>query len=554
MKDMSNQFDDLRSAEHWTTKIVVTQQARDQPKKIAIRFVDGPDWTFADVEKQALSVAAGLQALDVQSGDRVAAMLKNGPEYCSLWWGAHFSGAVLVGINTESLGAFLQHALAISEAKILVVDAMFVDRIIPIAPCLPSLAQLVVVNGESILSSLSIENMSIKPFAALQRDPAEYQAVPLNYSDLACLIFTSGTTGPSKAVMMPHAHCYLFGLGTIEHGDLSSNDIYYVNMPLFHANAMLMQVYACLISGATAIVRERFSASCWLPDIHKYQITHTNLLGVMSEFIAKQPPTEADKTHRLRHIFAAPITKNSVEMFKSRFGVENVLELYGMSEVNIPLYSPRSAPKTGSCGKPYARYFDVRIADPITDEPLIAGKVGEIQVRPKQAYGFMSGYFNMPDQTVQAWRNFWFHTGDAGYCDDQGYYYFVDRIKDSIRRRGENISSYEVESALLEFPDITECAVIAVNSDIPGGEDEVLAIVATLKGNLNVVSLLAHARSAIPKHALPRYIRHLAADKFPRTASHKVQKHVLREQGLTQDTWDTESDGFVGNLDKEQVN
>jgi len=533
---------ELRQPSTWTTKQVLCRQLQERPAEVAVQFVDGIEWNYSELDQQARSVAAGLQTLGLAPGEKVAAMLLNGPEYLSLWCGAHYAGLVLVGLNTELLGEFLRHAIALSDAKVLVINACFVPRLNSLRCLAPQLEQIILVGDEDTVCDLPFNRHA---YDVLQSDPLNYVEFDAAYTDLAALIYTSGTTGPSKAVMMPHAHCYLYGLGTIEHGELTADDSYYITMPLFHANGLFMQLYACLIRGTKAVIRQKFSASSWLSDIREYGITHTNLLGVMTDFIAQQPAGQNDQCHQLRTVFAAPAIPSLIGQFNQRFGIQDVRELYGMSEVNIPLYNSKKAPVAGSCGRVYEDFFEVRIAHPVSDEPLPSGAVGEIQVRPKQAAGFMSGYYKMPDKTVEAWRNLWFHTGDAGLCDSNGNFYFKDRIKDSIRRRGENISSYEVESILLAYPGVIECAVIAVPSDIPGGEDEVMAVVSSEEGTIDVDGLIDFAVDNMPKFAVPRYYRQLPTSEFPRTATNKIRKQPLRDTGITADTWDVECKGFV---------
>jgi crotonobetaine/carnitine-CoA ligase len=229
--------------------------------------------------------------------------------------------------------------------------------------------------------------------------------------------------------------------------------------------------------------------------------------------------------------------------FRERFGVP-LIEGYGMTEVNIPLYMPLDAPyRPGSCGRVYDRYFEVRVVDPETDEEVPRDSVGEIVVRPREPFGFMLGYNAMPERTVEAWRNFWFHTGDAGRQDSDGYFYFVDRIKDTIRRRGENLSSYEIERVLIEHPAVAEAAAVAVRSEIAGGEDEVKACVVLAPGQaLSPEALLDFCQTRMPHFAVPRYVEFLGA--LPKTPTAKVQKAILRQSGISGATWDREAAGY----------
>jgi crotonobetaine/carnitine-CoA ligase len=365
----------------------------------------------------------------------------------------------------------------------------------------------------------------------------------VSYRDIGAIMYTSGTTGPSKGVLMPHAHLYLLGLGEVDNLGLCAEDTYYICMPLFHANAMLMQLYGTLIAGAKAVIVPAFSASRWLDDIRRHGITITNTLGVMTEFIYRQPERPEDGDNRLRVICAVPNPAEIREAFEQRFKTR-LIEGYGMTEVNIVLYHPMHQPyRTGSCGLPYDTYFEVRVVDPETDEELPPGQVGEIVARPREPYGFMQGYNAMPERTVEAWRNFWFHTGDAARRDEDGYFYFVDRIKDCIRVRGENISSYEIEKVLSEHPAVAEAAAVAVKSELVGGEDEVKACVVLKSGQrLTPQEVLDFCQPRMPYFAVPRYVEFVEA--LPKTPTEKVRKTALREAGITVATWDREAAGY----------
>jgi crotonobetaine/carnitine-CoA ligase len=352
-------------------------------------------------------------------------------------------------------------------------------------------------------------------------------------------MYTSGTTGAPKGVLMPHAHCFLFGLGTVENAGVDADDHYYVCLPLSHANGLLMQVGAVLIAGATATLRERFSAAGWLSDLISSGATLTNSLGAISAFVQAQPPGNRDRAHRLRLLIAAPNLPEHERCWRERFGIPDVLSGYGMTETNIALYGRRGEPRPGTCGAAYPR-FEVRIADPETDRPVATGEVGEIMIRPRVAGGFMAGYLNLPDKTVEAWRNLWFHTGDAGRMDADGYVTFVDRIKDCIRRRGENISATDIEACLAELSGVDQVAAFAVPADIAGGEDEIMcAIVPAVGATIDPAAIVAHAATRMPRYARPRYVEFVAT--LPRTATEKVKKADLRARGITSSALDLAS-------------
>jgi crotonobetaine/carnitine-CoA ligase len=274
-----------------------------------------------------------------------------------------------------------------------------------------------------------------------------------------------------------------------------------------------------------------------LQDIRHFRATATNMLGVVAAFVVATPPSVSDRDHQLRVICNVPNTPEHDRIFRERFGIEEVIGAFGMTEVNIPLYGEYGRPHAGTCGRVYDRYFEVEIRDPETDQLLPRGTVGEIMVRPKAAFGFMAGYRDMPERTVEAWRNLWFHTGDAGVMDEDGYVTYVDRIKDCIRRRGENISSFEVELTISRLEGVAEVAAYAVPSGIAGGEDEImLAVVPGEAATIDPVKVAAYADHMLPRFAQPRFIEII--DSLPKTPTAKVQKATLRARGITAATWD----------------
>jgi crotonobetaine/carnitine-CoA ligase len=340
---------------------------------------------------------------------------------------------------------------------------------------------------------------------------------------------------------MPHAHCCLFAIGAVESVELGPEDCYYIVLPLFHANGLLMQLAATLIVGIEAVIRERFSANAWLDDIRTYGVTVTNSLGVIVGYVLAQPPTEFDRDHRLRVVGSAPNVPEHEAALRSRFGVRDVISGYGMTEVNIVVWGRIGESCPGAAGWVQQGRFDILIVDPETDAPLRPRQIGEILVRPRLPWCTTTGYYGEPGKTVEAWRNLWFHTGDAGFVDDSGLLTFVDRIKDCIRRRGENISAAEVEAAIAQrLPGIAELAAFAIPAQIAGGEDEVmLAVVPCIGSDLTPQAVAACAEEVVPRFARPRYIEFLS--ELPKTATGKVQRAQLRQRGLSPSVWDAES-------------
>ena len=440
-------------------------------------------------------------------------------------------------------GIFLEHVLNNAGPEILIIERDFLPWLQEIEESVPSVKFALTPGLESNPEAVPpFRRVRVLPFETLLEAPAEPPGIEVSYMDIGSIMYTSGTTGPSKGVLMPHAHLYLFGLGTVENWGVSEEDIYYISMPLFHANALLMQFYGTLIAGGKAVIVPTFSASAWAADVCKYGATITNTLGVMSEFILRQPERPEERDNKLRRVIGVPAPPEAIDAFRRRFGAP-LIEGYGMTEVNIPLYNSVENPRPGSCGRVYEEFFEVRVVNPESDEEVARGNLGEIVVRPREPFCFMQGYNAMEDKTVETWRNLWFHTGDAGTQDEEGYFYYVDRIKDRIRRRGENISSYEIEAVVGAHPAVEEVAAIAVKSEINGGEDEVkVCIVLKPGGRPTPEEVLDYCRPRMPHFAVPRFVEFVP--ELPKTPTQKVQKAKLREAGITPGTWDRESVGY----------
>jgi len=295
-----------------------------------------------------------------------------------------------------------------------------------------------------------------------------------------------------------------------------------------------------LINNSKAIIRERFSASNWLKDIIKHKVTHTNMLGSIAAFVVAQKATHYDKKHNLKLIGSAPLPAEPEKILRKRFGVRHLIPLYGMTEVNIPLYGVIGEKGNGTCGKVYKKYFEVEIWNPETDEKMKNGEIGEIVVRPKVSFAFMQGYIGMPSESFKSYRNFWFHTGDAGIRTKTGHFIFVDRIKDCIRRRGENISSFEVEQAFLKIPEIIEAAAFAVPAKDSGMEEEVMVALLIIEGaSFKYKKWIEEVKKNLADFAIPKYIRIML--DFPKTSTGKIQKHLLKKEGVTNNTWQNDN-------------
>ncbi len=520
----------------WTLGATLRATAAACPDRCCLRDMDGIALSYREVLVNAQRRAAGLQRLGVRPGDRVALVMDNSVEMIVTWFAINLLGGVEVPANTANRGRSLEHVIDDCGAGVAVVDAHYGEHLVEIAGALAGL-HTVVVRGTG--AELPWPCHDLHEVAA---DPSGLDPAPVTYRDPAAIVYTSGTTGPAKGVVMSHAQAYLFAAHVVEQLRISRDDVYYVCLPLFHANAQFMQVYASLIAGATIVLADGFSASGWIHDLHATGATVTSLLGVMAQYVHRQPPSDLDASHSVRRMITIPLPREIAEDFEQRFATRCV-EAYGMTEICLPMYRPIDEPlRPGSCGKPLREWFDVAIVDPQTDEPLAAGEVGEIVVRPRRPFSMFLGYHDKPQATVDAWRNLWFHTGDAGWCDADGYYYFADRINDRIRRKGENITAYDIEVALTELAEVADAAVVAKPAD--EGEDDIKAfLVLEPHATIDFVAVLEHCAARLSYFSVPRYFEVVA--ELPKTASGKVLKRELRAHEPSAAEWDRERAGYT---------
>ncbi len=529
----------------WVVGKVLAEQARTRGGKPFIQFEKGHMHTYAEAHAMGNRVGNGYSGIGIAFGDNVAVMLNNRLEYLWSWFGLSRIGGVLVGINTALKGTFLTHVLTNTRARVGVFEPEFLPWLADIEDDVVDMAVVYVPGDVYDADNLpDFKRIEVRNFDEILSGAPDDIPSKVTYRDIGMIMFTSGTTGPSKGALMPHGHLYLFGHCMETHLGLTVNDHYYICMPLFHAQAIMMQFFATLIAGGSAVLAKQFRATSWIDDIREHKCTVTNLLGVMNDFVLRQPAKNTDTDNELRIVSAVPVTNETLENLRTRFAIPKFNELFGMTECNLPVVRPLDAPDEAGCsGKVWDKYFEVIVADPETDEELPRNEVGEILVRPKEPYCFMAGYNDMPERTVDTWRNFWFHTGDAGRMDDRGYLWYIDRIKDTIRRRGENISSFEVEAVFLDHEAVKECAAVAVKAEL-GGEDEVLICIILEEDAERPApeSLLDYAVPRMPYFAVPRFIDFV--EEIPTTPTAKIQKNKLRDRGLSANAWDRETAGY----------
>lgn len=515
---------------------VLRRRAEQDPDRVYMRHVDGHTLTYRQSFDASLLWAGALRRLGVEAEDNVLSMLSNTFDNYHAWTGMAYLGAVEVSLNTAYVGEMLRYTVNTSDAKVMVVLERFLPRLADIADQLTTLETIVVPDAVGALPKLPQRVIGGREFfAGIEPEPLqEYTPRPW---DTSCIIWTSGTTGPSKGVLVPWTEMYHFN--HVITGVTSERDEIYHFLPPFHVGGKII-FYAALVQGSGIILRETFSTRNFWKDVRAFGATHTSLQGAMARMLLSNPPAPDDADHTLRTMGCAPLPADLGE-FVERFGLEGVNTYYGMTEIGLPFMSEGfDLANNASCGK-LREGYEVRIVD-AHDYPVPPGSSGELIVRTDEPWAMNAGYYGMPENTAKAWRNGWFHTGDAFRVDADGNYYFIDRLKDALRRRGENISSFEVEAGVNEHPDVQETVAVAVASDL--GEDDVKVVVVTRPDSeLTPAALLGWLGPRMPRYMLPRYVEFV--QDLPRTTSHKVKKGVLREHGVTENTWDREAEKEV---------
>jgi crotonobetaine/carnitine-CoA ligase len=499
----------LRTSEQTLPTMLAQAAARNGDRPL-LRFGEAV-WSYADLHDDAPSLAGALAEAGIAPGDRVAVMSENRPEVLRLWLACAWLGAVLVPVSTALRGEGLGHVLATARPKAVALESAHRARV----------------------AEAGVEATWVLDESGLPSGGNPVAPHPVGPGDTCAILYTSGTTGPSKGVLCPHAQWYWWGVKTGEVLSIEHGSVLYTNLPLFHTNALNAFCQA-MVAGATYVLGPRFSASAFWQRLEQSGATVTYLLGAMVSILLRTPESEHDRAHRVRVALAPATPAELHEPFLERFGVR-LIDAWGSTETNIVISNTLADLRPGTLGRVLAG-FEARVAD-AHDAEVPDGVSGELLVRHREPWAFASGYDGLPEATAASWRNLWFHTGDRVVRDPDGSFRFVDRLKDSIRRRGENISSYEVEQALLAHADVAAAAVVPVPSEL--GEDEVLAcVVARDSAELDPVELIRFCEPRLPHFAVPRYVDVLP--ELPLTASGKVEKYRLRLRGVTASTWDRE--------------
>jgi crotonobetaine/carnitine-CoA ligase len=514
---------------------ILEEQAATHADRVFLDFKGEAQVSYRQLDENANRFANGFLKCGVGKNTKVAVMLPNCPEYLYCWFGLAKIGAVMVPINTAHKGELLNYIIDSSDAEAIVTDPALIERVRGAEARLNKVSRILV---RGRLTEAGTGEIKTSALADLSEASAESPRADVRHSDPMSILYTSGTTGWSKGVVMSH-HYYYYAARTIGRGmEDDSDDVLYTCLPLFHVNAQVCTVLAALLFDARVAMYEHFSASTFWGEISRSGATVFLALGAMGNILYKAPPRQEDTDHNTRLAMVVPPPED-LEGFERRFGLRVVYETFGLTEGIVAppaIIEPR---RPGCCGRP-AEGADVQIVgdDDIALEPY---QTGEIVMRPREPYTMMSGYYKMPEETLLAFRNLWFHTGDLGYMDEDGLLYFVGRKKEAIRRRGENISAFEVERIVNQHPAVLESAAIAVPSEL--SEDDVKIVVVLKEGeSLHPEELIKFCETRMAYFMVPRFVEF--RNDLPKTPTQRIEKYKLQAEGIKTDTWDREKASY----------
>ncbi len=508
--------------ERFAVPSVLDLRAEQHPDRVMMSIAGEPV-TFAQMRDRSCAAANVLAEFGVQRGETVALFTGTCPEWVYFWLGAARIGAVTAAVNGANKGEFLLHALRLSRAKVVITDAERHPRALEVADDVETLDHVVVI-GDSLTDALHKASM---------RAP---QATPADPDDVGVLFFTSGTTGPSKAVATTWHYLFSVAAAAASAWEFASGEVLWTAMPLFHLSAAPV-VLAPMLVGGTSVLAAGFHPGRVWDDVRSCGAVGFVGAGAMVSMLWNQPPDPRDARLPLRFISAAPIAADIYRGIEKRYGCR-IVTMYGMTEafpIAVKAVFDEGVPGMSGTVNPA---LEVRILDP-HGQAVSPGVVGEIACRPRLPHVMSEGYVS--DVGLNPHPD-WFRTGDLGTLDGAGQLSYVDRVKDSLRRRGENVSSVEIETTVMQHPAVLEAAAVGIPSEL--GEDDIL-VVLTLQpqANLEPANLLDFCATRMPYFCVPRYLEVL--DEIPKNILGRIRKDVLRTRGLGADVWDREAHGYM---------
>ncbi len=506
---------------------LLERAAQRNPEKTLVRFDDN-SWTRVQCRNLVARTAGMLKNAGIKPGDRVAIMVRNRLEFITAFVGCMWLGAIVVPINIALRGAQFAHALNLSQSRLLIIDGNLLEHL-QLVPPTPHLTDVWSLDDVALPARKNCRVASIPPLGT----PMPLRTI--DHGEPAAILFTSGTTGPSKGATCPAAQFYWWGVYQSAAMLVKEDSVIFNSLPLFHINALNTFTQA-LTTGATCVLAERFSASQFWRRVCEVEATHIAIIGAMANILLAQPASDWDTRHRVSTLFASSVTADAWAAFSARFKVGRRVGGYGATESNLCFNSQGGWEVQGNMGL-VTNGFEAAVFGE-SDLAVPDGTPGELVLRSNVPFAFALGYWGMPEATLSSFRNQWLHTGDRVVREPDGRFRFVGRLKESIRRRGENISAWEVEQAILTHDAIAQTAVFGIPSEFSG--EEVMAAIVLKRGAARPAhqDLIRHLEPRLARFAIPRYLEFV--DELPLTDTGKIRRWDLRERGVTGATWDRE--------------
>lgn len=511
---------------------LLAARAAAEPDRPLLRLRDA-ELSVGELDAESTRLAHGLAANGMTAGSLLVMLVPNRAEFVNLWFAAAKAGVVAAPVNTSFRGAGLAHAVNLTRARAVVVDSSLVGPLADVAAALTDVTSVFVI-GDVEEAERRLPGLAVRPYAALREAPSTPLPPPGRPSDPAMLLFTSGTTGRSKACRLSHRYLLRHSQIFATQLGLRGDDVLYCPYPLFHIDAAVLTVLPALWIGAVAAIGERFSVSRFWDEVRAFDATVFDFMGATLTMLHKAPPSPEDRDHRVRLAWGVPMPSFAAE-FTKRFGID-LVELYGSTDAGVVLYPPPVPERVaGSCGRPIGTY-QIRAVD-AEGFAVPPGEVGELLLRPMEPSLLSDGYFGDPEATLASRKDLWFHTGDLVRIDAVENVFFVGRHGEVIRRRGENVAAAEVEEVLCAHPGVAEVAVFGVASELT--EQDVMAAVVTRAGaRVTPAGLWRYCQGRMARHMVPRYIELVPA--LPKTPTQKVRREALAARGVGPAAWDAE--------------
>jgi len=511
-------------------KALIEEKAVKNGDKSFMLFED-QTISYMEIHKESNILANNLHKLGVKKGENVLVFLFNSLEYLVIWFALAKLGAVMVPINTASRSHDLNHIIKDSQSETIILETLLLESYLKVKDQVNIKREII------LLNSASDKTHDMIPFQSLKDGKPDNLRTEIEKYDPLCIIYTSGTTGKPKGVVLPHFSYINSGITIKGYEDLKHGDRMFSTLPLFHVGAQLLIVIPSMVADIDFVLMRKFSASRYWDQIRKYHCNVAHYLGSIAQMLFLQPEKPNDADNPAERMIGGGVSKQIWEKFEQRFGV-TFIEAYGLTEAGaVSTYNPIDRIKVGSIGLPVA-HQRIEIVNE-RDEILPPYQRGEIVIRPEKPNTMMIGYYKNPDATIDACRNLWFHTGDIAYKDEEGYIYYVGRHAHFIRRRGENVSSEEVEDLINSHPDVKESGVVGVPSEV--GDEDVKAYIVPSKKNLDPSEIIRWCEGKISYFKIPRYVEFL--DQLPITATNRIERHKLKELGIG-DAWDQEKSEY----------